>query len=278
VDKELDFGHCRVILFGKSLMEEGVENPINWLSRRRDIQQVAFLGLAEPNAFQVLELQPQSERYPGNALFLSFGSEGTESSYILTEYLFDWVRRQSETGKDGFLPIIRKDIDRNSYRVDKVAFTDKKKLRLCLTPAETQLFNISARRYDKSVIAIPFKGARIVLALSEVETHVSISHEDIPTVTLHLHASGFLEESPPNFLNGDIPKIENQLQAEFNNDLQDLLYKIRNSEVDPYGFGLHYLAKYFGGSKEWNKWKEAYPEITFRVDSRIVIDKAGLVQ
>jgi hypothetical protein len=192
--------------------------------------------------------------------------------------LFDWARRQTETGKDGFLPIIQRDRDRNSYRVDRVAFTDKKKLRLSLNPDETQLFNISARRFDKSIIAVPFQGTRIVLALSQVKTHINISRGEIPNVVFHISAKGFLEESPPNFLNGDVSKIESQLQTEFNGQLQDLLYKIRNSGVDPYGFGLHYLAKYFGKAEDWNRWKNAYPQITFRVKSRIVIDKAGLVE
>jgi spore germination protein KC len=278
VDKELDFGHCRVFLFGRPLMEKGVEDPLNWISRRRDIQLVAFLGMAEPDAFQVLKLHPISERYPGNALFLTFGSEGTESSYTITEYLFDWARRQTETGKDGYLPIIRRDIDSNSYRLDRVAFLDKKKLRLCLDPGETQLFNISAKKYEKSFIAVPYQNTRIVLALSQVRTRTDISRSDIPQVTFHIRATGFLEESPPNFLNGDIAKIESLLQKELNNQLQDLLYKIRDNGVDPYGFGLHYLATYFGGSKDWEHWKKAYPSVSFRIKSRIVIDKPGLIE
>lgn len=104
VDKELDFGHCRVILFGKPLMEDGVSSPLKWLSRRRDIAMVSFMGMAEPDAFQVLKLHPQSERYPGNALFLTFGSEGTESSFTLTEYLFDWARRQRKPVKTAICP------------------------------------------------------------------------------------------------------------------------------------------------------------------------------
>jgi spore germination protein KC len=278
VDKELDFGHCRVILFGKSLMERGLDEPIYWLSRRRDIQRVAFLGMAEPDSIQVLKFQPQSERYPGNALYLSFGSEGTESSYSLTEYLFDWSRRQTETGKDGYLPVIRKDNDSNSYRLDKVAFMDKKKLRLILNPEETQLFNISAKHFNKSIIAIPFQNTRIVMGLSQVKTKTRISNAKIPEVTFLIRATGFLEEGPPNFLSGDVKNIQNHMQTEINSQIEDLLYKIRDAGVDPYGFGLHYLATYFGRSKEWEQWKAAYPSIKFNVQSRIVINKPGLIR
>ncbi|QMV43770.1 Ger(x)C family spore germination protein [Cohnella cholangitidis] len=278
VDKELDFGHCRVILFGKPLMEDGVSSPLKWLSRRRDIAMVSFMGMAEPDAFKVLKLHPQSERYPGNALFLTFGSEGTESSFTLTEYLFDWARRQKETGKDGYLPIIRRDTDNNSYRLDRVAFLDKQKLRLCLDPSETQLFNISAMHFDKSVIAVPYQGTRIVLALSQVKSRVSISKDSVPAVNYFVRAKGFLEESPQNLLEGNIDKIESMLQSNFNSQLEDLLYKIRDAGVDPYGFGLGYLAQHFGRSKEWEHWKRTYPDVSFRVTSRIVIDKSGLVK
>ncbi|WP_239615164.1 Ger(x)C family spore germination protein [Cohnella mopanensis] len=278
VDKELDFGHCRVILFGKPLMEEGVDSALQWLSRRRDIAMVTFLGMAEPNAHIVLKLHPQSERYPGNALFLSFGSEGTESSFTLTEYLFDWARRQKETGKDAYLPIIRRDTDNNSYRLDRVAFLDKKKLRLCLDPAETQLFNISAKHFNKSFMGISYQGTRIVLGLTQVKSRMSISKDSVPVVNYFIRATGFLEQSPRNLLEENPSKIEKMLETELNSQLQDLMYKIRNAGVDPYGFGLHYLAQYFGRAKEWEHWKQVYPAVTFRVQSRIVIDKSGLIK
>jgi len=278
VDKELDFGHCRVILFGKPLVEKNIETPLNWLVRRRDIAMVSFMGMAEPNANDVLKLHPLSERYPGNALLLSFGSEGTESSFTLTEYLFDLLRRQKETGKDGYLPVIRRDPDGNSYQVFNVAFLDKKKLRLTLTPEETQLFNISAKQFHKSAIAVPYEETRIVLALTQVRTRIQVSDGDIPEVTMSIRATGFLEEGPERLLPGNLPKIEKHLEAELTDQLQRLLYKIRDSGVDPYGFGLRYLAQHFGKTKEWNKWKQAYPRIRFRVVSDISLDKTRLVR
>ncbi|BBI32435.1 Ger(x)C family spore germination protein [Cohnella abietis] len=278
VDKELDFGHCRIYLLGKSLLEQGFAKPLDWLTRRRDVQMVAFLGMAEPDALSVLKLNPKSERYPGSALFLTFGSEGTESSYTLTEYLFDWVRRLKETGQDAYLPVVRRDIDSNSYRTDKVAFLDKQKLRLILNPDETQQFNISAKRFAKSVITVPYDGTKIVMALSKVKAHVSISQAAIPVITYHIRVSGFLEESPPNFMGGDMKKIESLIKKEFNSQLEDLLYKIRDAGIDPYGFGEHYLATYFGRSKEWEQWKSAYPTVTFHVDSKVFIEQSGLIK
>lgn len=69
VDKELDFGHCRMFLFGASLTKESLEEPLNWLSRRRDIQLISYTAVAEPNARKLLEANPTTERLAGNSFF-----------------------------------------------------------------------------------------------------------------------------------------------------------------------------------------------------------------
>ncbi|MFC5468360.1 Ger(x)C family spore germination protein [Cohnella suwonensis] len=277
VDKELDFGQCRVFLLGKALLDKGVGESMEWMLRRRDVQMISFVGIAEPDAKTVLSLHPKSERYPGNALFLSFGNDGTESSYAMTEYLFDWARRMTETGKDAYMPVIRIDKDRNSYRIDKVAFMDKKKLRLTLDPEETQLYNLSGPRFGKKVLAVPVNGTRVVMSLMNVRTSVRIEGGNKPVVRFRVRANGAMEEIPIRFKNGDLQAIEREMEAQFNEDLDKLLCKIRDAGVDPYGFGLRYLASVFGGSKQWAYWKEKYPSVDFRVESRFLIQETGLI-
>ena len=56
VDKELDFGQCKMFLFGKKLVQHSMDEPLNWLNRRRDMQMVAFMAEAKPSANQLLRL------------------------------------------------------------------------------------------------------------------------------------------------------------------------------------------------------------------------------
>jgi Ger(x)C family germination protein len=276
VDKELDFGQCRVFLFGDALIKHSMEEPLNWMNRRRDIQLISYTAVAEPNALAVLKSNPATERIAGNAFFLTFGKEGTESPYTVTEYLFDSFRRFKEKGLDPYFPTIR--FDGDSYVVEHLSLLDKSSEKLQLNRAETILYNLSANAFAKSGIAINYEGQRLVLYISRASKHVSITKDRVPTVKLRLKITGMVEQSAVNVATANIPEVQHKLESEFNRSTEKLLYKIRNAGVDPYGFGLHYLAQYFGDEQDWKHWQEVYPEIEFQVSSRVTIESTGLVR
>ncbi|CAM3739445.1 Ger(x)C family spore germination C-terminal domain-containing protein [Cohnella lubricantis] len=276
VDKELDFGHCRVFILGKDLVANGNPDAMSWFARRRDIQKVAFVGVGEPDALSVLKVTPESERFPGNALFLTFGNEGTESSYTVTTYLFDLTRRHFEEGMDPVLPVIRS-LDK-TYQIDRVLLMDKARMRLILNPDETQLYNMTANEAGKSEVKMPYRDGRIVLTVNQIRTHTDIAIGEVPLVTLKVYMSGILEESPPEALENDWNGIERQLGKRFSSEVEDLLYKIRDAGVDPYGFGLHYLATTFGNKQDFAHWKSVYPEVRFKVVTHVKITGPGVVR
>lgn len=120
VDKELDFGHCKVFIIGKKLARTNYADLLQWMNRRRDIQRVADIAIGKPDANTLLHVLPISERYPGNTLFLSFGADGTESSYMYVESLSDFARRASEEGLDPLMPVIMKD-NQESFIINRTA-------------------------------------------------------------------------------------------------------------------------------------------------------------
>ncbi|KRE66710.1 Ger(x)C family spore germination protein [Paenibacillus sp. Soil750] len=272
VDKELDFGHCRMFLFGASLTKESLEEPLNWLSRRRDIQLISYTAVAEPNARKLLESNPTTERLSGNSFFLTFGKEGTVSPYTVTELLFDTFRRFKEKGLDPYFPIIR--FDGDSYVVEHLALLNKTKQSIVLNPQETQLYNMSANAFSKSGITITYNGEPLSFYVARVKKHISISKEATPVVKLKLNLTGIIEQGT---LGLDIHKVQPQLEQQVNQSVEALLYKIRDAEVDPYGFGLHYLGQYFGKEKDWEYWQSVYPELKFEVETHVKIESTGLV-
>ncbi|MFC5452728.1 Ger(x)C family spore germination protein [Paenibacillus aestuarii] len=276
VDKEFDFGHCRVFLFGDKLVKESMAEPLNWLSRRRDVQLISFLAVASPNAFDVLSANPTTERLTGNAFFLTFGREGTESPYTVTEYLFDSFRRFKEKGLDPFLPVVS--FDGDSYVAERLVLLNKKKETLTLDPEETKIFNLSANKFNRSGIAADYKGKRLALFISRVSRDVSIDKGDVPVVHLRLKVTGMVEESTVSLMDSNVAKAQSVLEQSLNKSLEDLLVKIRDAGVDPYGFGLRYLAQYFGSEQDYEYWRNVYPNVQFQVDTRVVIESTGLVR
>ncbi|MCA0755316.1 hypothetical protein KP806_09660 [Paenibacillus sp. N4] len=169
VDKELDFGHCKVFLLGEKLARSGYEDVLQFMSRRRDIQSVADIAIGRPDAESLLKIKPVSERYPGNTLFLSFGSDGTESSYTYVESLSDFSRRAGEEGLDPILPVVMKD-KKDSFIMNRTALLNKKKVKLILSPSESQLFNQIASDFVKSSMHGNFEGMPLVVSITEIHS------------------------------------------------------------------------------------------------------------
>ncbi|NQX60659.1 Ger(x)C family spore germination protein [Paenibacillus qinlingensis] len=272
VDKELDFGHCRMFLFGASLTKESLEEPLNWLTRRRDIQLISYTAVAEPSARKLLEANPTTERLAGNSFFLTFGKEGTVSPYTVTELLFDCFRRFKEKGLDPYFPIIS--FDGDSYVVEHLALLNKKNQCIVLDPHETQVYNLSANEFSKAGITITYDGEPLSFYVARVSKQISITKEAVPVVKLKLNLTGMIEQG---VLGLDTHKVQPQLEQHVNQTVEGLLYKIRDAKVDPYGFGLHYLAQYFGKEKDWVYWQSVYPKVKFEVETHVKIEGTGLV-
>ncbi|TBL74581.1 Ger(x)C family spore germination protein [Paenibacillus thalictri] len=276
VDKEIDFGQCRVFLLGERLVEHSLTETMNWLGRRRDIQLVSYLAEARPNAHTVLRGKPTTERLAGNAFFLTFGKEGTVSPYTVTEFLFDSFRRFKEKGLDPYLPVIS--FDGDSYVVEHLRLLNKNQGLLTLDPKETQLYNLSANAFARSGVGIRYKGKQLAFYISHASRTVSISKGDAPTVHLKLKLAGLIEQSPVTLMNQFLPDVQKKLEDHVNQTTEQLLYKIRDAGVDPYGFGLHYLAQYFGSEEDWRHWQTVYPDLKFEVETHIKIENTGLIR
>jgi spore germination protein KC len=276
VDKELDFGHCRVFLFGNSLVNQSLEEPMNWLSRRRDIQLVSFLAVAEPSANKVLLAKPASERLAGDSFWLTFGKEGTISPYTVTAKLFDSLRRFTEKGMDPYLPVLS--FDGDSYVVEHLALFNKQKELLVINPQETSLYNLTANAFSRSGIAINYEGKRLVFYISRASRSVSITKDEIPTVRLKLKLTGMVEESPVILMGGKVLEVKRLLEDHVNEIVEELMIKIRDAGVDPYGFGLHYLAQYSGNDEDWKHWQEVYPHIKYEINTQVNIESTGLIR
>lgn len=277
VDKELDFGQCRVFLFGNQLVKHSMEEPLNWLGRRRDIQLISYLAIAQPSANALLKANPTTERIAGNAFFLTFGKEGTISPYTVTEYLFDSFRRFKETGMDPYMPHIR--FDGDSYVVETMSLFDKKQEKLKLSRPETILYNLSANAFARSGLAINYEGNRLVLYVSRASKKVSITNDKVPTVNYRINVVGMVEQSDVELLmDSNIQRASRMLEDELNRTTEKLLVKIRDAGVDPYGFGLHYLAEHFGNEQDWKHWQQVYPQVKFKVTSHVKIESTGLIR
>ncbi|MFC0213991.1 Ger(x)C family spore germination protein [Paenibacillus chartarius] len=279
VDKEIDFGHAKVFVFGKSLAEQDMVRPFDWFMRRRDIQMIGYVAIGEPSAAEVLAAGPPSERLPANYLFLSFDQEGTESSYIVTESISDFYRRLMEKGKDPYMPIIH--VEKDTFVIKQVAVLDKSKVRVILSPEETRVFNQLVRGFEKFDVHTDHGDTDFDMSIMsyKLSYHLSGGSSDIP-VTIHVKSTmkGMAEESSKPVFYEDWRELQEAVEKQSVKRNLHLLTLLQSKGVDPVGFGLRYRAMHYEGEKEWERWKELYPKAKFDVQVDFTMLSSGVIK
>lgn len=280
VDKELDFGHCKIFLIGEELARSDYNGILQWMRRRRDIQSVADIAVAKPNAESLLGVKPVSERYPGNTLFLSFGADGTDSPYTYVQPLSEFSKRAFEKGLDPLLPIIVAD-SKESFIINRTALLNKDKIMMVLSSEESQLLIQLAESYPKSSVHGTYEDIQIVAAVSDIRSKYRMTMQGANTIiTFQVKMSVVLEDAPENLYKQEWASIEKKLSEDYSQQAEALLRKIQRADVDPFGFGLRYRANHHSNNpnEAYEKWLSIYQGVDFKVNAKVNIEGTGLIQ
>ncbi|MFC5447725.1 Ger(x)C family spore germination protein [Paenibacillus aestuarii] len=279
VDKELDLGHAKIFVFGKSLASEDIQKPLDWFIRRRDIQKIGFVAVGDPTAEAVLDTRVSSERLPANSLFLSFDREGTESAYIMTENLSDFYRRMTERGLDPYLPVIRP--RGQIFEIDQVAILDKHRIRAILNPDQTRILNQLTRNARKLDIHTNHQNENFDISIQHFKRKIHISNPNqngMPDVRIEMKADGMVEESSRPLYDDDWNELAQSVQAQSKVRCMNVLALLQEKGVDPIGFGLHYRALGYVSDKDWQHWIDIYPNLNLQVNIKVKILGTGVVR
>ncbi|WP_066064866.1 Ger(x)C family spore germination protein [Neobacillus soli] len=278
VDKEVDFSHAKVIVVGEEVVKEkGNAGIYYWFTRRRDIQAIAWVAIGKPTALEVLKVKPKSEFIPSNALFLSLGKDGSETPYVISEFLFDFKYRLIERGIDPMLPIIeaKKDI----LEINKVGLFNKSYQKLALNPEETKIVSFLRKREEKSANKITKGKIVVVIDTHKVKTKYKIHTPKgkTPYIKVNVSLEGTLEEATRRVPNEKLSSYEKAAEKTLNKEIRNVLVKIQKANLDPIGFGLRYRSRHFNND-DWEEWKRIYPEIKFKVQTKMQIEDTGLIE
>ncbi|MEH7117603.1 Ger(x)C family spore germination protein [Neobacillus vireti] len=277
VDKEIDFSHAKVIVFSEEVVKQkGNAGMYYWFTRRRDIQKISWVNIGRPTALAVLKVKPKSEYIPSNALFLALGKEGSETPYVNPVFLFDMKYRLIERGIDPIMPIIvaKKDL----FEINMVGLFNKSNLKLTLAQEETKMINFLRNREEKSAINVTKGNTMVVLNTQKVKTSYKIftTKEKHPYIKVNVSMSGTLEEASKRVPISRLSEYERAAEDEISKNFEKLLIKLQKADVDPIGFGLRYRSRHFN-EDDWQEWKKLYPNIVFKVDSKVQIQDPGLI-
>ncbi|MED4205158.1 Ger(x)C family spore germination protein [Neobacillus mesonae] len=278
VDKEIDFSHAKVIVLSEEVVKTtGNAGIYYWFPRRRDIQGIAWVAIGKPSALEVLKVKPKSEQLPSNALFMALGKDGSETPYIIPSLLFDFKYRLIERGIDPILPII--EAQKGIFEINSVGLFNKSKMILHLAPEETKMLNYLKSKEEKSAIKITKGKTKVVIDTDKVKAKYKIIRPKgkEPYISVEISVKGKLEETNRHVSNSQLWEFEKAAEKSMKKETKQLLEKIQAANVDPLGFGLRYRARSFNND-DWEQWKKIYPNITFKVDTKVQITDTGLIE
>ncbi|RJG21780.1 Ger(x)C family spore germination protein [Paenibacillus thiaminolyticus] len=278
VDKQLDLSHAKVTIFGNKIAQGDMKKHVDWFLRRRGVQRIEYVAVAEHSAKDILTLSQKSERLAGNSLILSFGREGTESSYIITEYLYDFYERLLEKGRDPYLPVIK--VRNHTYEINQVALFDKSKIKMVLEPDQTLILNQLMYKHPRFEVNIREKNLKVSMAVHKYNYRYKIntSNRSQPTIDFVVRLRGIAEESSDIRLGASRQEIERAAERTIEHSYLRLLNSLKKNQLDPIGFGLRYIATRHGGHQDWDNWKTLYPRVKFNVKAHVTLDSTGEIK
>lgn len=282
VDKELDFGHTKTIVFGEKVLEMDLRDSMDFFFRRRDIQMISWVAVGKPSAEKVIKMEPESEMSGSSVFSNLFSSSGVESAYIVSTYLFDARRKIAENGIDPILPIIRTNKDSTKLMVNRsyIFTTDKKSVEL--DSKQTKFFNLIANRTDKMDIEVKnmSRDKEFTMSVDSAKAKYKIitSPGKPPILKMKIVVAGIVEESKfvmsPSHLDTYSMLTANRTKKE----ILKVLKHFQKENVDPLGFGLHYKATRINNGKRIKEWQDIYPKLTFDITVDAKIRSTGTIE
>ncbi|WP_410771715.1 Ger(x)C family spore germination protein [Fontibacillus sp. BL9] len=281
VDKEIDFSHCKVMIYGESFARNNITSIVDWSSRRRDIQLIMLCAVGVPNAKEVVKMQTKSERLPGNGLILGLSKEGTESPYIKTVYSYDLKRRVTERGLDPLMPIVEVQHP-DMLVVDKLALFNKEKMVTVLSPEETRIYNLLTSRNLRSSFRVNAEGSSFDYNLEASKSRYRIQGGNDGKAVIQYRLSGraLLEENTAGkSVTGPVMRGYSKAAGEkWKKEGEQLLKKIQATGLDPIGWGLRYYSRNWDNATEQEKWERLYPNLEFQVNADVKIKYTGMIR
>jgi len=271
LDKELDFGHSKLIVLGEKMMEDEKNKEIlDFLIRRPDIQMISYVAMGRPNAEEIVKFVPNGETSLQPTLFNYFGNTGAESSFIITTHLFDFRRTMNEYGIDPILPIVEINEPGSHFIIDKSIILAKDRIPYELDAEKTLFVKILADSAKSVFFTVEREGEHFVTRLDNIKPKYRVERDgNQVTIRIKIKLTGIITESRNTLDNRKLPEYNRMLEQEMKEKLNALIDEMKMKGYDPFGFGLrlqsHTLPKDRMTDQEWRTaFKNAKVEVVVK--------------
>lgn len=281
--KKLFFTHCELIVFGKSLAGEGLENAIDFLLRDHELRPTALVAVTTDKVADIFNMESESEKVPASNILKTLKAYQNTSQFKSVT-LFQLTEQLKSETTAPVLPLIATMENEGGKKVGVSGMAVFKRAKMVGTLNETETRGLLwiQGNVKEGIIVIDSPESKgkfsleITKATSKIEPEVK-GNQIIMHINITEDATLGEQTNIENLANVNSLKVLEKLQADaIRQEILAALKKSRELNADIFGFGDIVYKNY---PDQWqpfrDQWEQVYPGIDCVIDIETKIRSTG---
>jgi spore germination protein KC len=274
LSREVYMPHNELIVFGKELAGQGVQNHMDYFARDPQTRMTLYMFVAEGAGETLLSLEPELEKLPCDELIgILKDQANTSETPIVTG--FDFVKALISKTTCPVAPLVRvlDEGERKRLQIEGCAVFKNCKMVGELDDRETRGMLWIKNEIKKGVLQIELKGSRVALNIQKAHSRVVPELRDGGRIVVKIDVremetigeqSGTVNFSDPEM----IPLLQKASRRAIGKEIRSALEKAKELNADVFCFGDCIRRKYPG---KWEKMKDRWDTLFRELDFEITV-------
>ena len=274
--RKLYFPHNKVIIFGRSLAEQGIREYLDFFVRDQETRFDVFVLVADDRASEVLDVQPKLEKVPTiNINDLLEAQEATSQTSVIKLNQFI-TRSMSETtapiapiieirgkGNDQELLVTGTAVFRRDKLIGQMNKEETRGLLWVIDEVKSGIIDVDCPDCEGKV------SLEIIRAKSKIASEIG---NDKPYIKINIKEEGNIasQSCSCDLVSPDaVAALEEKKSAAIKDEINSALSKAKKLNADIFGFGEVMHQKHL---HEWRELKDNWDEIFPDLEVEIVVE------
>ena len=296
-NQKLVSGQLRSVVYSRELAERGIIQLVDTLNRDAAIGNMVYLTIADQTAEEIMKINYSKTNINLGTYIYNLIKQNVEGEQIISPTLQEFNHNYYDIGKDPVLPILK--IQGGDVVISGVGLFREDRLVDELKQSQLFFLKILVDKYKAGTLELGFKKEelqdimlkglvqtplynKIYLTIDNIRSKSKIKLIDKQNLKFKVEIkldSRLLEMTEPLDLSkpATVKLLEKKMNKAMEKQVEDLLYHLRELDIDPIGFGNEYEVHYRGQQISKEKWRELYKKAEFDVQVKNRIEKTGVI-
>ena len=272
--RKIFFPHNQVIIFGRSLAEEGLQEYIDFFARDPETRVNVLVLVSEGTAEEILDVPSELEKVPAQNIHRLIHAQASNSSQICFVTFREFITRLmskttapvapmikiTEKGDEKTATLSATAVFKHDKLIGKLDKTEGRGLLWVLGKVKSGIIEIKDKDGELVSVEIVRAGGKIEPEINKGKIKIKVSIDEIGNIG---DQSGTRDLSKIE----EIESLESKISETIKSEIMSAVKKAKELNADIFGFG-DAISQHF--PSEWKdlegKWDEVFPEIEVEVD------------